>query len=417
MAEKSWRFDTLAVHHGNRPDEWLGASQAPLFLSAGHRFGSAEEMSEVFAGKKPGYVYQRMHNPTSRALEQRIEALERGAKALVTASGMAAVTNAVLTLAPAGTEIVAGKSLFLSTYLFFTRFLPRFGVTARLAEPGDPQSFKARINSKTRAVYVETIGNPAMDVPELGAICKIAHNEGVPVAVDNTLATPYLLRPIELGADVVVHSTTKFMNGHGAAVGGVVIDSGKFDYSRERFPDFGEARKRAGKLAFSDKLWREVFIILGGCQSPFHSYLTLLGIETLGLRMERHLRNAERLAAFLEDHPKVRWVNYPGLKSSKFYAVASRQFQGKGFGSLLTFGLKDQGQCFKLIRSLKLAYHLANLGDAKTLVIHPYSSQYVGFAKDAKKSLGIRPEMVRVSVGIEAVEDILEDFNQALKKV
>jgi O-acetylhomoserine (thiol)-lyase len=417
MADKKWRFDTLAVHLGNQPEKWQGASQPPIYQCASHRYETAEELSDVFAGKTPGYIYQRMHNPTSRVLEERIAGLEGGAKALVFASGMSAITNAVLALVRSGDEVVSGDSLFLTSYNFFTKLLPRLGVKARLVDTSEPGNFRAAINEKTRAVYVETIGNPRMDVPALREICKLAHNEGVPVLVDNTLATPYLFRPIEAGADIVIHSTTKFLNGHGSAVGGAVVDSGRFNFRSRRFPDFADSVKRAGKLAFYDKLWREVFISLGAYQSPFHSYLTLLGLETLGLRMERHLANAQKLARYLEDHRKVKWVNFPGLKSSPYYKIARRQFKGKGFGSLLTFGLKDQAQCFKLIRNLKLCYHLANLGDAKTLVIHPYSSQYVSFSEQARKELSIQPGMIRVSVGIEAGEDIIGDFEQALKKI
>jgi len=417
MKDIKWRFDTVAVHLGNQPQNWQGASQAPIYQCAAHRYETGEELSEVFAGKKPGYIYQRMHNPTSRVLEERIAALEAGAKALVFASGMSAITNAILALARSGDEIIAGNSLFLTTYNFFTKLLPRLGIRARLAETSDPDNFEAAVNSKTRALYLETIGNPRMDVPAMKEICKIAHKYGIPVVVDNTLATPYLFRPFEAGADIVVHSTTKFLNGHGSAAGGAVIDSGKFNFRGGRFPDFEDSVKRAGNLAFFDKLWREVFISLGAYQSPFHSYLTLLGLETLGIRMERHQANAQKLARYLENHRKVKWVNFPGLKSSPYHKIAGRQFKGKGFGSLLTFGLKDQAQCFKLIRNLKLCYHLANLGDAKTLVIHPYSSQYVSFSEQAKKELLIKPGMIRVSVGIEAPEDIIADFEQALKKI
>ena len=371
MKKNQWKFETNQIHGANDRENCLGASRAPIYQSVAHRYGTGEELSEVFAGKKPGFIYQRMHNPTSQALERRIAALEGGPKALVFASGMAAITNTILALTRAGDEVVSANSLFLSTYIFFARFLPRYGIKARLVESDDPKNFQDRINSKTRLIYLETIGNPRMDVPDLRAICKIAHKEGIPVAVDNTLATPYLLRPIEAGADIVLHSTTKFLNGHGTAVGGAVVDSGRFKWNRKRFPDFADSINRAGSLAFSDKLWREYLVLLGSCQAPWHSYLTLIGIETLSLRMERHLSNAAKLAKFLEAHPKVKWVNYPGLASSKYHRAAKKLFAGKGFGALLTFGLKNQKQCFNLIRNLKLCYNLANLGDAKTLVIHP----------------------------------------------
>jgi O-acetylhomoserine (thiol)-lyase len=374
-------------------------------------------LSEIFAGKKPAYIYQRMHNPTSRVLESRIAELEGGKKALVFSSGMAAISNVILALTRAGDELVCGNSLFLTTYIFLARVLPRYGIKVRMVETDDPANFAASINDKTRLVYLETIGNPRMDVPDLPAICKLAHKQGAPVAVDNTLATPYLLRPITAGADLVIHSTTKFFNGHGSAVGGAAVDAGKFNWNSRRFPDFADAVKRAGALAFSDKLWREYLIVLGGFQAPWHSYLTLLGLETLGLRMARHVDNSLRLARFLESHPKVKWVNYPGLNSSPYHRTAKKLFGGKGYGGLLTFGLQNQAQCFKLIRSLRLCYQLANLGDAKTLVIHPYSTQYVSFPEPERQALGIKPEMVRVSVGIEAGDDIIEDFEQALKRI
>lgn len=417
MKKKNWRFDSLAIHSGNRCQDWLGASQVPIYQSAAYRYDTGEELSQCFAGEKPGFIYQRMHNPTSRVLEDRIAELEGGKKALVFASGMSAITNTVLALTRAGDEVISGNSLFLSTYIFFARILPRYGIRTHFVETDDPENFREKLNSKTRLIYLETIGNPRMDVPDIKAICKLANNEGIPLAVDNTLATPYLFKPIEAGADIVLHSTTKFLNGHGTAVGGVAIDAGKFNWRGKRFPDFADAVKRAGKLAFSDKLWREYLIIFGGFQAPFHSYLTLIGLETLALRMKRHLDNAMKLAKFLEAHPKVKWVNYPGLNSSKYHRTAKKLFENKGYGALLTFGLKDQAQCFNLIRNLKLCSNLANLGDAKTLVIHPYSTQYVSFPEQEKQALEIKPEMIRVSVGIEAFEDIKEDFEQALARI
>jgi len=410
-------FETRSIHSGNCPKEWLGATQAPIFQSAAFKFETAEGLSLAFSGKRPGFIYQRLHNPTSEVLAQRLADLEAGKKALVFASGMSAITNTILTLVRAGDEIISGKSLFFSTYLFFTRFLPRFGVKAHLLETAQPKNFQDKINKSTRLIYLETIGNPAMDVPDIKAISQIAHKAKIPLVVDNTLATPYLFKPIEQGANLVVHSTTKFLNGHGSAVGGAVIDGGNFNWASERFPDFKEARKRAGSLAFWDKLWREVFVILGSYQAPVHSYLTLLGLETLSLRMEKHFKNALELAKFLKAHPKVSWVNYPGLVSSPYHKTATRLFSGKGYGALLCFGLKSQSQCFKFINNLKVCYNLANLGDAKTLVIHPYSTQYISFSEKEKAELGIKQELIRVSVGIEDIEDVVDDFRQALKEL
>ncbi len=255
-----------------------------------------------------------------------------------------------------------------------------------------------------------------MDVPDIRGLAKLAHANRAPLIVDNTLATPYLCKPLELGADILVYSTTKYLNGHGSAVGGVVIDAGRFDWPEDKYQDFKIFKERVGKRAFIDKVWREIHINFGTTQSPFQSYLTLIGMDTLALRMERHMSNATRLAEFLDQHPKVKWVNFPGLPKSPAHETAKAQFQGKGYGGLLTFGLENEKACFDFIRNVKLAYHLANLGDCKTLVIHPWSSQYISFTEESRRENGITPDMLRISVGIEAIEDILEDFDQALRK-
>jgi O-acetylhomoserine (thiol)-lyase len=264
------------------------------------------------------------------------------------------------------------------------------------------------------SIFVETIGNPRLDVPNIRAMAQIAHQEGIPLIVDNTLATPYLCRPFDLGADVVLHSTTKYLSGHGAAVGGIVIDGGKFDWSQGRFPDFKPFLDRKGPLAFLDKIWREHHINFGTTQSPFHAYLTMLGLDTLALRMERIMKNASLLAEYLKRRPEINWVNYPGFEDHPSHLVAAEQFQDKGFGGMITFGLKDQAACFKFISGLRLIYQLANLGDCKTLVIHPASSQYVSFDEGTRQDLGIGSDMIRLSVGIEDIEDLYEDLAQAL---
>ena len=413
--DNAWRFDTQVIHACQRPEEWQTGTLPPIYQTASHKFGTAEQLSEVFAGREAGYIYLRLRNPTNDALERKIAALEGGVGAVVTSSGMAAVTDTVMAIAGAGEEIVAGNSLFMSTYILFTSVLPRFGITAKLVETTDPARYEEAITDKTRLIFVETIGNPKMDVPDIAELAAIAHRHSLPLIVDNTLASPYLFRPVEHGADVVIHSLTKFLNGHGSAVGGVIVDGGSFAWPLEKYPHFELSAGKRPDAPFLDKVWREIHINFGTTLAPFHSFLTVIGLDTLALRMERHMSNAQKLAEYLADHDKVRWVNYPGLPTSPWHEVAGRQFAGSGYGALLTFGLADEQACFKFIDNVKLAYHLANLGDSKTLVIHPYSSQYVSFTEEKRAELSIPAEMVRVSVGIEHPDDIIADFAQALE--
>ncbi|MFH1951108.1 MAG: aminotransferase class I/II-fold pyridoxal phosphate-dependent enzyme [Pseudomonadota bacterium] len=416
-SRKAYQFETMVIHAAQSPQDWAGATLVPVFQTASHLHETAENLSETFAGKRTDHIYMRLTNPTNRVLEEKLTALEGGAGAVVMSSGMAAITNACMALLRAGDEFVSGNSLFMSTYLLFANVFSKYGITARLVESADMDAMEKAINEKTRFVYLETIGNPKMDVPDLTRTAEIAHQNGIPLLVDNTLATPYLCRPLELGADVVIHSTTKYLSGHGDAVGGAVIDGGSFDWSGDRFPDFQPFIERKGRMAFLDKVWREHHINFGTTQAPLHSYLTMIGLDTLVLRMERHMTNALEVARFLRGRPQVIWVNYPGLEDHPSHTTALRQFGGKGFGGLLAFGLKDQASCFKFINSLELIYHLANLGDCKTLVIHPYSSQYVSFDDPTRQALSISPDLIRLSVGIEAVEDICKDLGQALDKL
>jgi O-acetylhomoserine (thiol)-lyase len=416
-ASEKWKFDTRVIHAAQEPGEWHSGTLPPIYQTASHRFDTAEELSDVFAGRQAGYIYLRLRNPTNDALERKITALEGGVGAVATSSGMAAVADTVMAIAGTGDEIVCGNSLFMSTYLLFANVLPRFGIKAKLVETTHLSEYEAAITDRTKLIFVETIGNPKMDVPDIGELSRIAHRRSVPLVVDNTLASPYLFRPIEHGADIVVHSLTKFLNGHGSAVGGVIIDSGKFSWPLKKYPDFELSTKKKPDAAFLDKVWREIHINFGTTLAPLHSFLTVIGLDTLALRMERHMSNAQKLAEYLAGNKKVRWVNYPGLSASPSHEVAKRQFAGKGYGALLAFGLADQQECFKFIANVKLAYHLANLGDCKTLVIHPYSSQYVSFTEEKRKELSIPPEMVRVSVGIEHPDDIIADFEQALKAI
>ena len=413
--KNSYRFHTQVIHAAQTPEDWQGATLPPIFQTASHRHDTAENLSQTFAGQTTDHIYMRLTNPTNRILEEKLSALEAGMGAVVMSSGMAAITNACMALLRAGDEFVSGNSLFMSTYLLFTNVLKKYDITPRLVESTDIDAIEKAINSKTRFVYLETIGNPKMDIPDMARIAEIAHHHGIPVLVDNTLATPYLCRPLEFGVDVVIHSTTKYLSGHGATIGGVVIDGGNFVWSEERFPDFEPFIQRKGPLAFLDKVWREHHINFGTTQAPMQSFLTMIGLDTLALRMERHLANTLEVARYLSKRPEVLWVNYPGLEDHPSYGIAKKQFGGKGFGAMLTFGLKDKEACFKFIDNLRLIYHLANLGDCKTLVIHPYSSQYVSFIDPTRESLSITGDMLRLSVGIEAVEDICEDIGQALE--
>ena len=415
--ERNYRFHTRVIHAAQSSENWQGATLPPIFQTASHLHPTAENLSQTFAGKKTDHIYMRLTNPTNRILEEKLTALEGGLGAVVMSSGMAAITNSCMALLRAGDEFVTGNSLFMSTYLLFTNVFKKYGITARLVESTDIEAIEKAINSRTRFVFLETIGNPKMDIPDLARVAKIAHRHGIPLLVDHTLATPYLCRPIELGADVVIHSTTKYLSGHGDAVGGVVIDGGNFNWPEERFPDFKPFIERKGPLAFLDKVWREHHINFGTTQAPMHSYLTALGLDTLALRMERHMDNTLSVAHYLKERPEVLWVNYPGLEDHPSHGIARKLFEDKGFGGMLTFGLKDQTACFQFIDNLRLIYHLANLGDCKTLAIHPYSSQYVAFDDPTRESLSITPDMIRLSVGIEAVEDICDDLGQALSSL
>jgi O-acetylhomoserine (thiol)-lyase len=411
------RFHTKVIHTSQAPDRWEGGTLPPIAQTASHRHPTAENLSDTFGGKTTDHIYMRLTNPTNRVLEQKLADLEGGKGAIVMSSGMAAITNGCMALLRAGDEFVTGNSLFMSSYVLFANIFKKYNIKAVFVESTDLDALERAINEKTRFVFLESIGNPKMDVPDLATAAEIAHRHGLPLLVDNTMATPYLCRPIELGADVVIHSTTKYLSGHGDATGGAVIDSGNFNWASDRFPDLKPFIDRKGALAYYDKVWREHHINFGTTQAPLHSYLTMIGLDTLALRMERHMANAMKVAHYLEERPEVTWIRYPGLPSSPFHDIAEKQFAGLGFSGLISFGLKDQEACFKFINNLKMIYHLANLGDCKSLVIHPYSSQYLSFPEETRLQLSITSDLVRLSVGIEAVEDICEDIEQALDKL
>ena len=413
--KKDQHFNTRVIHAGQSPDKWEGSTLPPIFQTASHAHLTAENLSQTFGGKTTDHIYMRLTNPTNRVLEEKLCDLEMGKGAVVMASGMAAITNACLALLRAGDEFVTGNSLFMSSYVLFANIFKKYNITARFVESTDLDAIENAINDKTRFIWLETIGNPKMDVPDLAATAEIAHRHGLPLMVDNTMATPYLCRPIELGADVVIHSTTKYLSGHGDATGGVVIDSGRVNWADSgRFPDLKPFIDRKGPLAYLDKVWREHHINFGTTQAPLHSYLTMIGLDTLALRMERHMENAMTVARYLQQRKELAWLNYPGLEDNSSHKTARKQFGAKGFCGLMAFGLGDQETCFRFINNLKMIYHLANLGDCKTLIIHPYSSQYLSFDEPTRQKLSIHADLLRLSVGIEAAEDICDDLGQAL---
>ncbi len=412
--EKKLHFDSRTIHACQTPGGWEGATLPPIFQTAAHHHETAENLSRTFGGKTGDHIYMRLTNPTNKTLENKLADLENGKGAVVMSSGMAAITNGCLALLRAGDEFVTGNSLFMSSYVLFANIFKKYSITPRFVESTDMTELEQAINDKTRFVYLETIGNPKIDIPDIAGAAEIAHKHGLPLLVDNTLATPYLCNPVNLGADVVIHSTTKYLSGHGDATGGIVIDAGNFDWTSGRFADFQPFVDRKGPLAYLDKVWREHHINFGTTQAPLHSYLTMIGLDTLSLRMERQVANAQQVASFLISRPEVRWVKYPGLKDDPGHSMAAGQFNNKGFGAVLSFGLKDQDSCFRFIDNLRMIYHLANLGDCKTLVIHPYSSQYLSFDEYTRQYLSITDDLIRLSVGIEYIGDICDDMGQAL---
>lgn len=409
------KIKTLAIHGGFSSGGFYGATAVPVYQTTAYAYKTAQELADVFDGKAAGYIYTRLANPTTSALEARLTELEGGIGCIATSSGMAAIASVVMGLLRTGDEIIAAAGIFGGTTSLFVNTLSRFGITTRLVDAGDTKKFTEAVNKKTKVFFVETIGNPRMDVPDIRAIAQIAHNVNIPFVVDNTITTPFLIRPGDFGADIVVHSTSKFINGHGTAIGGAIIDTGNFNWQNGAFEDIGKLAKKAGRFAFLAHLRNLIYRDLGGCPAPMNSFLMLQGLETLPERITAHCENASKLAQYLEKHPRVSWVNYPGLAGSKFHGRTVELFGGRG-GGLLTFGLGDKQKAFKLIDSLKLAKNLANLGDIKTLVIHPASTIFHEFDTATQKKMGVTEDMIRVSVGIEDFEDIKADFEQAIEK-
>ena len=422
---KQYQLATQAVHAGQSPDPATGARAVPIYQTTSYLFQDADHAGRLFALKEFGNIYTRIMNPTTDVFEKRVAALEGGAAGLATASGQAAETLAIITLAGAGDEIVSTTSLYGGTYNLFHYTLPKLGIVVRFVDADDFDGLRAAINDKTRAVYTETLGNPKLDVVDIEKLAAIAHEHKLPLIIDNTCASPALVRPIEWGADIVVNSATKYLGGHGTTIGGVIVDAGKFDWAASgRFSEFTEPDPSYHGLRYTEAFGPLAFILkarvqglrdTGAALSPFNSFLLLQGIETLHLRMERHSENALAVATHLEQHPGVEWVNYPGLESSP-YAARAKKYLPNGASGLVTFGIKggfDAGK--KLINTLELFSLLANIGDAKSLVIHPASTTHQQLSVEEQAATGVTPELVRLSVGIEDIRDIIADLDQAIE--
>jgi O-acetylhomoserine (thiol)-lyase len=423
-------LETLALHAGQQPDPATGARAVPIYQTTSYVFKSTEHAANLFALKEFGNIYTRIMNPTTDVFEQRVAAIEGGTGALAVASGSAAIFYTVLAITQLGDNIVAGNNLYGGTYQLFHYTLPKLGRTVKFVDSQNLAAFKKAVDARTRAIYIETVGNPKLDVPDFAAIAKLAHEVGVPLIVDNTVGVG-LVRPFEYGADIIVSSATKYIGGHGTSIGGVIVDSGKFIWNNDKFPEFTEPDPSyhglkywdafgnipgLGNLAFILKVRVTLLRDTGAALSPFNAFQFLQGLETLPLRQERHSQNALALAHWLKTHPAVRWVNYPGLADHPGHVVAKKYLQ-RGFGGLLGFGIKGGSEAGKkFINSVKLLSHLANIGDAKTLVIHPASTTHQQLTPDEQAATGVTPDYIRVSVGLENLEDIKADIDQALRQ-
>ncbi|MDY0387176.1 MAG: O-acetylhomoserine aminocarboxypropyltransferase/cysteine synthase [Methanolobus sp.] len=430
MDKKKFGFNTLALHAGQEVDPATGSRAVPIYQTASYTFKDAEHAANLFGLKEFGNIYTRLMNPTSDVLEKRVAAIEGGTGALAVSSGMSAITLATLGVTGLGDEIVAANNLYGGTYQLFNNTFPGLGRKVHFVDSTKPEEFKKAITPKTKAIYAEIIGNPKLDVPDLEEIAKIAHDAGIPLIVDNTVGIG-ITRPIDFGADIVVLSATKFLGGHGTSIGGLIVDSGNFNWDNGKFPGLTEPDPgyhglkywerfgdfpELGNIAFITKMRVHLLRDLGPALSPFNSFLFLQGMETLPLRVERHSSNALKVAEFLNEHPDVKWVNYPGLKDHPSHELATKYLNGK-YGAILGFGIKgglEAGK--KFIDSVELLSHLANIGDAKTLVIHPASTTHQQLTADERKSTGVSDDFIRISVGLEDVEDIIEDISQALER-
>ncbi|HWQ44859.1 MAG TPA: O-acetylhomoserine aminocarboxypropyltransferase/cysteine synthase family protein [Methanosarcina barkeri] len=431
MATNNYRLGTLALHAGQNPDPATGSRTVPIYQTTSYVFRDTDHAADLFGLKELGNIYTRIMNPTTDVFEQRIAAIEGGSGALGVASGSAAITYALLAITRIGDEIVSGNNLYGGTYELLNYTFPKLGRKVIFVDSTDVEAYRKAVNEKTRAIYIESLGNPKLDIPDFEAIADIAHKAGIPLVVDNTSAVG-LVRPIEHGADIVVHSATKFIGGHGNSIGGSIVDSGKFSWNNGKFPELTDpdpeyhglkywdtfsAFPGLGNVAFVFKVRLQLLRDTGAAISPFNSFLLLQGLETLHLRIQRHSENALKVAQYLSNHPKVSWVNYPGLPDHPSHELASRYLKG-GYGALIGFGVKGGVEAGKqFINSLKLFSHVANIGDSKSLVIHPATTTHQQLTPAEQEATGVKPDYIRLSVGIEDIEDIISDLEQALEKV
>jgi O-acetylhomoserine (thiol)-lyase len=423
--QRRFGFATRQLHAGQRPDPATNSRAVPIYQTTSYVFNSTEHAAKLFALTEPGNIYTRIMNPTSDVFEQRMADLEGGVGALATSSGHAAQAQAIFALVGAGDHIVSAATLYGGTHNQFAYSFPRLGIEVTFVDPRDPENFRRAVRPTTRILYGETLGNPRINVFPFEQVARIGQEYGIPLVIDNTFATPYLARPFEYGANIVVHSATKFIGGHGTSIGGVIVDGGNFEWrDNPRFPNFnqpddsyhGLVYATLGAAAFITKARVQILRDFGGCISPFNSFLFLQGLETLSLRIERHVQNAQKVAEFLHDHPRVSWVAYPGLKDSSDYAAAQK-YLPKGPGAILGFGIKGGAAAGKaFIESLRLFSHLANVGDAKSLAIHPATTTHGQLNEEQQARAGVSPDFVRLSIGIEDIEDILWDLDQALRR-
>lgn len=425
VTPKFLNFDTLSLHAGQQPDPATGARAVPIYQTTSYVFEDTDQAAALYNLERPGHIYTRLSNPTVAVMEERVTALEGGVGAVATASGMAAIFLAIATLMDKGGHIVSSGSLYGGTHNLFSYTLPRFGITTSFVDPRDPSAFEAAITNDTRLVFGETLGNPGIEVMDIAAVAEVAHNAGLPLMIDSTFTTPYLMKPFEHGADIVMHSLTKYIGGHGIAIGGIMVDSGRFDWQTSgKFPTLTEPYEGYHGLNFAEEFGTQALSMraraegmkdFGACMSPANAFYILQGLETLPLRMQKHVANAEAVAQYLEGEDAVEWVNYPGLAAHPDHALAERLLP-KGKGAMMSFGLKGgRAAGRRFIETVKLASHLANVGDAKTLVIHPASTTHQQMSAEALAAAGIGEGMVRLSVGIEDAGDIIADLKQAIR--
>ncbi|MDD5633740.1 MAG: O-acetylhomoserine aminocarboxypropyltransferase/cysteine synthase [Candidatus Omnitrophica bacterium] len=432
MKKQKWNPATLAIHGGYTPEPTTGSRAVPIYQTTSYVFRDTQEAQDLFSLKKFGNIYTRMTNPTTDVFEKRVAQLEGGTAAVAMSSGQAAISLAILNLVSSGDEIVSSSSLYGGTHTLFCYTLRNMGIKVKFVDSTDPRNFQKAITDKTKVLYAETLGNPKLDAIDIEEVAKVAHKNGIPFVIDNTVGTPALVNPIQYGADIVIHSATKYIGGHGTSIGGVIVDSGNFDWTSGKFPHFVEPDpsyhglkfaetfgnvEGIGNITFAVRVRVSLLRDIGACLSPFNAFLFLLGLETIHLRMVRHSENALEIARFLKGHKKVSWVNYPGLVEHPQHEIARKYFKKGLYSGILGFGIKgglEAGK--KFINALDLFSHLANIGDAKSLAIHPASTTHQQLSAKEQKAAGVTEDFVRLSIGIEDVEDLIEDLEQALKK-